>query len=61
MIMDITEGMRVERVDYENDGTPNYQGYVERIERDEDEVTYWIKWDGAAAADPHGEYAFRTI
>lgn len=59
--MEITEGMRVERVDFENDGTPAYQGYVERIERDDDEITYWIKWDGTSAADPHGTYAFRVI
>lgn len=59
--MPINEGQRVERVDYENDGTPAYQGFIERIERDGDEVTYWVKWDGTRAADPHGEYAFRTI
>lgn len=54
-------GQRVERVDYENDGTPAYQGTLTRIERDGDEITYWITWDGTNAPDAHGRYAFRTI
>ena len=59
--MDITEGMRVQRVDFENDGTPAYMGTIERIEHDDDETTYWVRWDGTSAADAHGRYAFRAL
>jgi len=57
----VEEGQRVERVDFEKDGTPAYQGTLTRIEQDGDEFTYWITWDGTDAPDPHGRYAFRVI
>jgi hypothetical protein len=56
-----TVGQRVQRVDWENDGTPAYQGTLERIELDAGEAYYWIRWDGTPAADHHGPYAFRII
>ena len=51
-------GQSVRRIDWENDGTPSYAGTIDRIEIDDDEATYWITWEGANAADPHGPYAF---
>jgi hypothetical protein len=53
-----TVRQRVFRADYERDGTEPIPGYIERIELDGDEATYWIKWLGTEAADPHGHYAF---
>jgi hypothetical protein len=68
MVMDVQQheesgttyrvGQDVRRVDFENDGTPAYEGRLTRIEMDEDEVTYWITWEGATAPDAHGTYAF---
>ncbi|MBA2951420.1 hypothetical protein [Streptomyces himalayensis] len=70
MIMDVQQhteegttyrtGQAVQRVDYENDGTPAYLGRITRIEIENDEATYWITWEGAAP-DPHGTYAFNLI
>lgn len=56
-------GQTVRRVDFESDGTPAYTGVIKRIERDGDDVTYWITWTGAGATapDPHGRYAFTAI
>jgi hypothetical protein len=53
-------GQTVRRVDWESDGTPPYPGTLVRIELDDDEVTYWILWEGATASDPHGAYAFQS-
>lgn len=59
--MEITESMRVQRVDFENDRTPAYKGFIVRIEPEEYGPTYWIQWEGTNAPDAHGRYAFAPL
>lgn len=61
-----TVGDYVLGTDWEQGRIPLHPGRLTRIEvtpadetsSGEDEVTYWITWEGADAPDPHGTYAF---